>query len=64
MNEQEDPALAGATPTGDISDFQKEAADRRQASPAEQASDVMGSEPGLGVESGLAEKLADDEGNE
>ena len=61
MNEQEDPALAGATETSDISDFQSEAAERQKASPGEQAAGVLGSEPGMEMESRLADKAADDE---
>ena len=61
MNEQQDPTLAGATPTGDVSQFQEEAAEREDASTAEQVAGVMKGEPGLGVERGMAESAADDE---
>ena len=61
MNEQQDPTLAGATPTSDVSQFQKEAADRQDASTSEQVADVLAGERGLGVEAKLAESASEDE---
>ena len=61
MNEQKDPTLAGATGTPDISEFQKEAGERQDASTSEQVADVLEGEPGLGVESKLAESASDEE---
>jgi hypothetical protein len=60
MNQQQDPTLAGATNTSDVSQFQKEAEERKDASPGEQAAGVMSGEPGLDAERKLAEEASDD----
>jgi hypothetical protein len=60
MNEEQDPTLAGATPTADVSQFKREAEERKGASTGEQVSDVLESEPGLAVEGKLANEASED----
>ena len=59
MGSEQDSATAGASGSGDINEFQKEAKERQGATTEQEAADVLKSESATDVEGEIVEKLSD-----